>query len=510
MTTTPFHDRTSSPEPLDGRTSATKFQIILDACCSTGITKALEEALQTTYENPSFADVVSRRLPSLLQVATLNGDIPTLTSLRTWQINLPRPLAPDELGMVAKAVRHAARENTGDVNLRHDLDRSFHWWLDGVGVDQELATTNILLTWAVSLYNLDALSSVLHKLTPQRLDTLILRPGMSKVLAKALAATAGRSTFLEIYEMIRQRTSHPQQVDQIMHPYIPDILLHVSSTNNLHTLTYFLHHTYLFQPPPDPPQSSQPPSQTLRPILPLPFTTLPTSLLSPPLESSFRHHHLSTSYLLRSSGAPVYFSKPSELWKRVSGARQDHIRRAANVLLDDAWNVLQYTGRVEIKEVFEEVREELDWVEYEVGRRVEGVKRGLAVGDRGVDGGEDGEWEEDYQCQQPLPGDGAVDWQGGLVEDGDENERGEDQQAGMGGEAGDWLGDVARRALLVETGGEEDDEDECDGGEPAGLPDEAAGWHGEVVATTAHEDGQAEGNGKERAWCDTGPVERLF
>ena len=194
----------------------------------------------------------------------------------------------------------------------------------------------------------------------------------------------------------------------------------------------------------------------------------------------------------------------------MSGARQDHIRRAANVLLDDAWNVLQYTGRVEIKEVFEEVREELGWVEYEVGRRVEGVKRGLVGEDRGEDGGEDGEWEEDYEGQEALVGDGAGDWQGRVVEDGDENEGGESQQAGIGDEAGDWLGEIARRALLVGTGGEDDDEDECGGVELAGLPDEGAGWHGEVVATAAHEDDQAEGNGKERAWFDTGPVERFF
>ena len=88
----------------------------------------------------------------------------------------------------------------------------------------------------------------------------------------------------------------------------------------------------------------------------------------------------------------MHFAKPTELWKRTSGARQEHVRRATNVLMDDAWNVMQYTGRAEIRAVFEEVRVELGLVEREVRGRVEAVRRGL-LGEKG--GEDDGEFEDD-------------------------------------------------------------------------------------------------------------------
>ena len=306
MTTPLCHVLASTPDVPDDRSAAIKFQIVVEACCSTGIIKALEEALQTTYENPYFTDVVSHMIPKLLQVATLSGDVSTLNALRTWQINSDRPLTPQELGLIAKAAKHAARENALDMTVRHNLYRSFHWWLDGVGCEHEPATTNILLTWAISLYNLDTFSSLLNRISAQHLDAIISQSCLSKDLAKALAAVASRPTFLESYEMIRQSIFHAQQVDQIMHPYIPTILLRAASNNNLHTITYLLRHTFLFRPPPPPSPSPPSYSQLTRPL-----PTLPLSILSPPLR------------ILLSTRSPLHLLPPT-IQRRPRALRETH------------------------------------------------------------------------------------------------------------------------------------------------------------------------------------------
>ena len=366
----------------DERTPAEKFQFLLEGCCYTCNPEALSKTLEAANSSPELHYTACLYLGSLYQLATSHGHVAILDALHGWQTSQRLHFSAADITSIAeiggRPNRTAACQAGSCASRARKAREAYKWWLDKVNLDFGIIHTNcLMLLWAISLNDLGCLYLTLRRLQSFQFHEILNDPiesfNFAAVVADVFNTKDGR--FVETHELLRLASGAVGLVDAAISTQVGPILVQATSLDDLQTLIYLLKHTTLFRNPPSSLVSN--PNNPFYPLLPL-------DSLSPALETALQQKNFAAALLLRQSGTPIRFEKPVALWKRVgSDVKAEQVRRAMNVLWDDAWNVMQHTGRLEVRSVFERAREEIERAEGIVEGRLSALRRQFEAGGEG-------------------------------------------------------------------------------------------------------------------------------
>lgn len=336
---------------ISERQSTEKFQNLLQFCCHSENPDVLQQCLATAT-CPDLIQAASLCLPELFQIATLNGDIRVLDQLQVWAKSHGSLFTKRHYANIATS----AQEKYQSDNDKWKAEATFCWWALNTNIDEKDGQLLCLaFIWALSINSLEGLSCLLQKIGAKGLETVLLDPDECKSLVSAIAVSP---QFIEILEMLRWLDDSRDLVEFLLQNNMVDILSQAAEEDNLRALIYLLCYTKV----PD----FQRASLDDRSNLP--------GLLDHPLQRAFARGNFAAALLLREHGARA------PLRRLASGGRRDDaiggsgvVRQAILVLLDDAWNVMQHTGRTEMREIFKAGKIEIEKVKQEVQRTVDSI-----------------------------------------------------------------------------------------------------------------------------------------